>query len=216
MFSSNEAINTFKELHKNELDQHALTLLERLAESKDAAKTFASLALQTSGQSKLLMVCIEAEQINRHFKEITAVTERLAVIDKYKVMTETLRALVEKIAEEQNYKTFFDRHAAIISEPPENISAMRHGLYLLAGHLNSRETAVKQDQIRLGATRNRHMEGASENAAIYRLGVGVRETTGERNLNAVIELGQIILKMELTEDRVKKAIETRDREWRLP
>jgi hypothetical protein len=91
---------------------------------------------------------------------------------------------------------------------------MKRGLYLIAGYASAERRIATETQGRLGATRKVHFKRAAENAAIGWLAAEVRRLTGRPHHIAVAQLAGIIVKAEISEDRVVNALRVRKREWR--
>jgi hypothetical protein len=211
-----DAINAYRAAH-NSLDQAALDLLNRLADSDDAAKAFMELQLCERDETRILQTFIQADQLARTFPQrIKRAEETLTRMECLDEAVDTLcKFLGELIAESKEPPTF-DLLTAPILEPAVNIAQMKHGLYLLADLIDAGRRVAKEDLLRLGATRKKGQAANAQNAAIDWLGKRVRHVSGKAHLAAVTELAQAILQTELSEDRVSHAMRSRDREWRQP
>jgi hypothetical protein len=93
------------------------------------------------------------------------------------------------------------------------ISAMKRGLFLIVDRIKIERRIAKETLLRLGATRKSQIDQAGPNAAAAWLANGVHRITGKPHLREVIDLLQVILETEFSEDRVKHAARKRNREW---
>jgi hypothetical protein len=203
---------------KNTLDRPALDLLARLARSSDAAKAFRRLNLKDRRQEAIfLTTCIEASLLARTFApRIEKAKLMLVRMERLARAVVNLRTFVGELITEQNDPPVFDLLSVRILEPPANVVAMKYGLHLIADRIEANRRVANEDVLRLGATRKSQSRQAGENAAIGWLAEGVRLATGRPHLLAVADLAQVILKTEVSQDRVRNAARARQREWRQP
>jgi hypothetical protein len=213
---------------QDHLDEFAREVLSRLGSDLDAAKAFAKLKLKDESDERIILsTCIAADALARSFsKRIADVEETLSRMARFSEAVATLRTFVEQIASKRNDPLASEMLSFRIYDPPGSIEAMQRGLYLMAGRIEMSHRAAQEDALRFGATRNtglaesRSIESESaettarQNAAIGWLAEGVRRVTGKANLASVADLAQVILRTSLTEDRVRAAARTREREWR--
>lgn len=213
-----DAIDAYCAERKDTLDQRALNLLARLANSSDAAKAFERLKLKDRREeAKVLTTFIQAEDLARTFPQrITKAKMTLVRLERHGRAVAGLRTFVDELIAQQKNPPAFDLLSARILEPPANIVAMKRGLDHIADRIEAGRRVAKEDVLRLGATRKSQIKRAGQNAAIGWLGEGVRRTTGKPHLPVVADLAQVTIGAEVSVDRVRHAVRTRKREWRQP
>lgn len=214
-----EAIDAYSAVQKDNLDARAHLLLDRLANSSEAAKAFERLKLKDRrAEAGILITCIDADDLACTFPQriIKAEKTKKRMLRLLTPAFELCQFVAELIDEQQNPPAL-DLLSARIFEPASNISEMWHGLSLIIDHLSAKWRSAKEDVLRLGATQKWGIKLAGENAAIGWLAEGVRRVSGRPNYRVVRDLAEVILNIELADlDRVRRCARVRKREWRTP
>jgi hypothetical protein len=212
-----DAVEVYRAEQIDRLDQVALELLARLAGNLDAANAFARLKLADRRKvASFLTTCIQADDLARTFTQrIDRAKETAARMLRLFTAVLELLAFVSELIDQQENQPPLDLLSSKRPEPTANISAMWHGLNLLAAHISTTRTWAREDVLRLGATRKSQIKKAGENAAIGWLAEGVRRLTGLAHFSAVRDLAEVIMEIEIDDlERVRRCARVRKREWR--
>ena len=213
------AIEAYRAEQQEKLDQWALKLLARLERSFDAAKAFERLkVVDRSNVAFFLTTCVEAHDLARTFPQriIKAKKTSARMLSLFTSVVE-LSMYVAELIEEQENPPPFDLLSREIRTPPANISAMWHGLGLIAVHIGAKGTGANEEVLRLGATRKNQVKQAGENAAIGWLAEGVRRITGQAQFSAVHDLAEVVVDIEIDDlERVRRCARVRKSEWQKP
>lgn len=214
-----DAIEAYRADQQDKLDQWALKLLARLADSLDAAKAFERLKVEDGGNvAVFLTTCIQAHDLARTFPQrITKAKKTLARMLRLFTPAVELLVFVTELIDEQENPPAFDLLSREPSAPPADIAAMWYGLNLIVAHISGKATAAKEDALWLGATRKSQIKQAGENAAIGWLSEGVRRVTGRAHFSAVRDLAEVIVGVRMDDlERVRRCARVRKREWQKP
>lgn len=212
-----EAVDAYRAEQKDNLDHHALNLLARLAESSDAGKAFERLKVEDRcNVAAFLTTCIRAHDLARTFPQrIMKAKKTSARMLRLFTPAVELLVFVAELIDEQENPPAFDPLSRELSASPADISAMWHGLNLIAAYISGKATSAREEVLWLGATRKNQIKQAGENAAIGWLAEGVRHITGRARLSAVRDLAEVILDVEIDDlERVRRCARVRKREWR--
>ncbi len=205
-----EAVDAYRAEQKDKLDKPALALLDRLADSPDAAKLCEICEGLKSDEASFLTLCIKVEQVARtfpaHIKAEQKMLARLKRLDK------AIADLREFVAEETKGPppasdlltrwTGFRGGDAIVA-------AILRGLDLIVKLIEGRRYIVNTTAPWLGATRDKHHKEAANNAAIWHVADAVRRATGKAHREKVAELAQVILEADVSIERVDNVVRTR-------
>jgi hypothetical protein len=207
-----DVIVAYRAAGKDSLDRWALDVLVRLTDSSEAAVAFKRLRLKVRrDEAAILKACIEADQLARKLPEqIAKAKSILAQADALGKAVAELRGYVGALTEPPTS----DLLSARILEEPDNIAAMKRGLSLIASRIKADQLVANETMLRLGVVR-KNDEAAIQNAAIKWLADGVCRITKQPNRPIVASLANVVLNTDkVTEDRVRKATDFRQREWR--
>jgi hypothetical protein len=212
-------------------------LLLRLVDNSAAIEAFARLDLGENGLERVLVACIEADELFRTFRErISAESNLLARLEPLNKALAALRKFVyeeaqlDPVAAKKTLSSPYyawgqmkphikslsdsDRLRSHIYQSEEDIVAMRHGLDLIAELVKQRGIDALRTKKRLGGTRKSKIKQARENASLGWLAAGVRSVTGRPHLRAVADLAQAMWNIEVDQDRVRRGETLTKREWR--
>jgi len=194
------------------LDEYALLVLTRLKTNEHGlvSEAFDAFNVDNQGCIKIVRACIEAENLKRTFpKKVEAEKATLKRISNAKRAIETLKSFMKEV--EAGPKDDLD---AFILYDDMDMSAAKHGLYIIETAVQLRERITFETPRRLGATRK--LGGtAAVTAAIGWLAEAIRKISGEPHHNATAQLASVVLDHEISSDRVREAERTRlDRDWR--
>jgi hypothetical protein len=205
-----EAIKAYRALWKGSLEPWALDLLARLADSPDAAEAYERLRLgDRQDEFGLLHACIGVELLARTFPQrIKKLKETLERGERLREAVAALRVFVGEFPTKPEPPNF-DLVLQNMWDLPANIAAMKDGLELISKRIELIQCVAKEDEVRLGKNRKAHTKKAAENAAIWWLASAVRTYSGKTNRKEVADLAQVILKTEVSVDRVSHAVRSR-------
>jgi hypothetical protein len=203
-----EAANAYRAEH--ELDPCALKLLERLVDDPDAAAICQRLNLE---ESSFLRLCILVEQVARTFLErVEAKPIILAQLERFETAVAELRGFVSWAKKSPPASDLLSVWVAPRNADPDDAFAVAtRGLNLIESLIWEHRRIAETSESRFGATRDKHHKEAANNAAIWRLADEVRRATGKAYRREVAELVQIILGVDVSENRVRHAVRTRHR-----
>lgn len=210
-----QAINAYRTEQQGKLNHQGLELLERLANSSDAAKAFERLKLKDGHERKFLMLCILVEELARTFP---------ARISTGRKMPARLKRLDEAISnlrlflQEQMKQPFllipktgllpmWGLHPIMVSPDDfDAVNAMMRGLHLIEDLIETRRRACKTVMSAWRATRKKHIENAPNIAAIRFLAEETRRLTGKPHKQELHELAPVILGADLSDESVTYAL----------
>lgn len=205
--SLRQVIDSYRVEQKDTLDIWAHAVLDRLADSPDAANAFERLSKHhrdVPGETavhgaNVLLWCTMGEFVFRGFRQESENAKKTSA--RVEQLDKAVAAL-RKFADEQKYWPPF-RHPS-----PADIAAMRHGLDLIADRIDECRRFAKDTPSRIGATRKIHTKKAAENATISFLAMNVQSITGKPHYKEVADLAQAILgpKAHVSDDRVRAAV----------
>jgi hypothetical protein len=206
-----EAIDEFRADQKDYLDEWALNLLLRLADSPAAAKAFEELRPKDRrAEAGILTVCVKAEQLSRTFSSrLKRAKELLARLKRLEKDVASLYRYVDEVAKHTPAPT--NLLSTPIRDRPADIAAMICGLDLIARRIDAHRRVEKNDILQLGATRKTQIKQAGELAALGYLAEGVRRVTGRAHLMKVADLAEVILRSPVIWYRVGYAARRRER-----
>jgi len=219
-----QAVDAYRTEQQGRLNQAAVKLLARLADSRDASKAFARLKLtHTRPEVCLLSACIEADKVARTFHQ--RITKQKDVLGRAKRWQEALGVLRKFVAEVAASEAMceevagFDLWSLSIFEPPAKRAELVNALDLIAASIDWRRGIAEANIAHLGATRDAHIREAAENAAIWVLAAGVYDATrkaplpGRPHLSEVADFADVILRTKLPIDtnRVRHVLRKRRR-----
>jgi hypothetical protein len=214
-----ESIVAYRAESEGRLDHHALDVLRRLADSRDAAKAFKRFRNEDASedaitQKLILKKCIQAELIARTFPQrIIEADARLKQTGFLRNAVVILREFVDSvIAEEQAYYLAPDSLSPFGWPSSEDILTMKRGLRLIEYEIVERQDIARDDPRRLGATRKSRDKKAAQIAAFRWLAKAVRGLTGKSHESAVADLAQVILGVEVSVDQVRPPERPRGRQ----
>ena len=193
-----DAVEVYRAEQKDKLDAPALALLDRLANSHDAAEAFERLKLKdrpawrVSAQHAFLTLCIWTEQLARTYPERISVERKMP--PRLKRLEKAVAELRRFVAEQTTPPPASDLLTVWIGgRTPATAAAMIRGLDLIGNLIKTRREMGKHYTARLGATRKQKHPSAAKNAAIEVLAKGVRQLSGKPHRRDVVELAQVIL-----------------------
>jgi hypothetical protein len=192
-------------------------MLNRLAASNDAARAFETILIDNfASANRLLLACIEAELLARTFKRNKTSRAMIAQGGLFDRLDEAVREL-RKFLEDTRRRPS-DQLAARISYHHEDITKIDDALRGVADMIDVRRRIEKETMLRLGATRKIEDGGkAGETAAIGWLAVSVRRMSQRAHHRSVADLAVVVLDCgDVTIERVSKAEQTQQRQWRVP
>lgn len=194
------------------LDEHGRAVLKRLAADDRASGAFDKFGADGCVATGILSGCIEADLLVRTFNDRLeterAALDRLAALDK---AVDDLRAFIAEL--EAGPK---DRLSASIRHDPADIMDMKRVLGVFRSAIAARRRIANETALRIGATRKTR-DVAADTAAIGWLAEAVRRSCGQPHTEAAADLAEIVLRCEVSADRLREAERTRrTREWRTP
>ena len=208
-----QAIDAYRTEQQRKLNQQALELLERLANSADAAKAFERLKLKNGREREFLMLCIFVEELARTFP---------ARISTERKMPGRLKRLDEAIS---NLRLFFNEQMKqpfllipktdslpmwgllrIFPDDFDAVNAMMRGLHLIEDLIENRRRVSKTVMSAWRVTRKKHIKNAPNIAAIRLLAEETRRLTGKPHKRELHELAPVILGADLSDESVTYAL----------
>ena len=222
-----KAVDAYRDEQKEKLDEWALALLDRLADSSDAAKAFELLELESRNVTPFFLTCIQAENLARTFTQrITKAKMELTRAESLGKAIVALREFVDgHIAEQQSLPPFdplsmwgtsellgqpADRtESAALQRGLRDLLEMKNVLSSIAGSIVLGRRLAERNMLRFGANRKSQIKQAGQNKAIRWLADGVRRATGKRHVREITDLAEVILGIRLSPDRVAHAIRQR-------
>jgi hypothetical protein len=190
--------------HQVKLDQPALELLKRLADSHDAVKTLAQLENWCERKKRgscwrdIVMACIDADRLARefdnHIEEANNTPKRL---EKPCKALAVLRGFLSE-NKNKNWAVLWGNGATI-----------ERGLDLLDYGIDTEKRVAEETFAQIGATRKTKDKGAPRNAAIWVLAERVKLWTGKRHNSEVANLASEIFEETIDENFVKHAVRER-------
>jgi hypothetical protein len=206
------AIAAYRAAAGDTLDKHGCAVLDRLACDDRASGAFDKFGADDRAAAGILSGCIEADLLVRTFNDRLdterAALDRLAALDK---AVDDLRTFIAEL--EVGPK---DRLSGYITHDPADMAAMKRGLGTLCGAIAARRRLANETRLRIGATR-KTQDVAADTAAIGWIGEAVRRRCGQPYTEAAADLAEVVLRCEVSADRMREAERTRrKREWRSP
>jgi hypothetical protein len=191
--------------HQLKLDQPALRLLKRLANSNHAVRTLAQLEnwCERKGRAscwrEIVLACVIAEQQARTFPEnIKKAKEALVRGARYREQLRRALAELRKFLCEnsnQNWAVLWD-----------NAATIARGLDLLDYGIETEKCVAEEAFAQFGATRKTTLETAPRNAAIWALAEAMKLYTGKPHRGEVASLASVIFGTTIDENIVKHAV----------
>ena len=202
---------------REHLDRYAVTVLDRLGADNRAIEAFATFEISPKAAESIVLACIEAESLARTFEatmkaenEMLGSGGKIGRLDRLDKAVRDLRQFFDELTRKPP-----DRLAATVSHSDEDVGAAKQGLYLLENAISARRQVAQETVLRLGGTRKKKDRGkAGATAAIGWIAEGVERRCGRPYLNATADLAAVVLRCEVSLDRVRAARKTRQRAWR--
>jgi hypothetical protein len=197
------------------LDPHAIAVIKRLEGEQRAADAFKIFNIGPKKGARIIQACMEADELARTFDARMRLERRMLGRDGKPGRADKLEKEIADL------KAFFgevnrprsDYLSAGITYSDEDVSAVKRGLYLLSNAISARRQVAEETLLRLGATRKNRGQ-AGKTAAIGWIAEAVRHRCGRPHLRATAELAEVVLRCEVSLDRLRGAEQTRRREWR--
>ncbi len=201
------------------LDKQAHDVLTRLADSREAAISFARLKLKDQREWKgtpsewesILTTCIWVDKLAREFSPRVADEQKM--LDRLEQYDNAVAELRGFVAQQTKSPSDDDLLTESVVDEPAVIAAMTRGLDLIGGLIDLRRRIAKDTDSRLGATRDKHYKESPNNAAIQHLAEEVDKITGKPHRLEVATLAEVILgtTRSVTVDRVRGATRREER-----
>jgi hypothetical protein len=202
------------------LDEETLKLLSRLAGSDAAAKAFeelrsshaAMLGFSDVHGGNFLSWCIVARQLvdeRRGYRaEILSAEKTLSRMKKLAKDVALLRKFADDQALDELRKFANEENMAELAKflEVESIEELKTNLDLVDSRIDWRRREIEDAELRLGASRKKHIPEAAENTAISSLAVSIEIATGKPHERLVADLATVILGREILIDRVHSAV----------
>jgi hypothetical protein len=207
-------LGIFKASRPN-LDRHGAEVLDRLSSDERASQAFADLDLELSEARVIIVACIEAELMARTFQSRLDVEKRMlgnggkpGKLDELERSVVALRAFLDEINRER-----VDPLSAVNRYSPDDVGAVKQGLYVLTNAISARRQVAKETLLRLGSTRKSKGK-AGETAAIGWIGEAVEKVCGQPRHGLAATIAEVTLDCAVSVDRLRGAVQTRRRPWR--
>jgi len=192
-------------------------VLDRLESDDRAADAFAKLNIDALTAAKILLACIEADELARTFPDridlehcMLGKNGKKGRLDKLEKAVADLRGFLGEINAKPG-----DRLSASMHYSAQDMAAVSHGLNLLGDAIALRRRTAFETLARMGVTRkSRHKAG--ETAAIGWIAEAVQRWCKRPHIIAAALLAEVTLGCEVTTDRLREAGRTRRREWHQP
>jgi hypothetical protein len=217
-----EAIGAYCANPSEDLDRSARDLLARLVDNPDAAKAFERLKLKKLREElHILSACVNANKLAATFAG--RIAEEVNMMVRLAKLDMSISALQKFVAQQSKRRLFVDGYRAIPEEEgfkmvqckESELEEMKRGLILIQSLLKGRRYIAETTAPVIGATRKSHDAKASEIAATWHLAKAVRQITGMPRAREVADLAQVILGVEVSEDRVRHVLRQRQQEPHL-
>jgi hypothetical protein len=207
-----EAINALRAERTDKLDRRADELLARLVTSPDAAKAFERLSLKDGHKvAEVLAICIETDDLARTFpKWVAKVEKALVSTEQLDKAVAHLREFISEV-DEQKVPLLSDLLSHSIFEPPASIEVLKHALDLIARRIDWGRGVAELALAQIGATRKVRNKEAAEIAAIWFLAARLHGAVGKPHLSEVADLAEVILRTEVSKDRLSHILRKRRR-----
>jgi hypothetical protein len=200
-----ELIKVCSARHEVKLDQPALELLKRLANSDGrAVQTLAQLEnwCERKGRAScwrnIVLACVDAERQAREFPK--HIEEANEVLDRLEQPREALAVLRRFLCKNKN------KNWAVLWG---NSAAIERGLDLLDYGIGTEERVAKEAFAQFGATRKTKIKVAPRGAAIWALVEAVKHYTGKPHYGEVASLASVIFRTTIDENIVKHGVRER-------
>jgi len=205
------AVAQYEAANADAIDEQSRSVLDRLIADKRAVDAFATFDVDENGAQRLLLACIETDELVRNFHRMVAdekhILSRLEHLDH---CISDLRSFVDDTEAGPR-----DRLSAMIQHHADTIPHIRNSLHVLHDDIAARRRIALESHARFGATR-KSRDGA-ETAAVGWLAEGVRRICGKPHSKAAADLAEALLGCEVSEERLREAERTRrSRNWQLP
>lgn len=184
-------------------------VLDRLATDPRASTAFARFDVDAVAAEGILLACIEADRLRSTLKpRFEAERAMLAELDRLDKAVADLRIFVE-----DDLLGPRDRLAASVNYSPDDVRAMRRGLYMLANLIDSRRSRTLETIPRLGATRKSGGD-APKIAAMRWLEKGVRRNCERASLSDIADLADTMFGGEIDIDQLRALLRIANHSWR--
>ena len=190
-----KAVDAYRAEHKAKLQNWALELLDRLANSADAAQAFERLKLN-GREREFLMLCILVVELARTFSARILTEQRMsdrlprlekAITDLRLFVSEQLPPRSDLLIPRVDLFPMWG-FPQTMAFSVDTLTAMMGGLRFIAEAIDKRRGIGETVMAELKATRKKHHKNAPNIAAIRLLAVGVRGLTGKRTNESLSNL----------------------------
>jgi hypothetical protein len=215
-----EAIKAYRTEQNGKLVKWALELLDRLANSSEAAQAFEELKLRDGCERNFLMLCILARELALAFPERVSTEQRMPAtlrrlddaISKLRLfVTDQMTRLSDCLVPQTNLLPSWGLRRTI--DLPDGFGAvtrMMHGLDLIAEVIEKRRRLGVHIMAAWRATRKKQHKNAATIAAIRLLADGTRRITGKPHIKQLRTLAPVILdEVNLSDESVSYALRAR-------
>ena len=196
-----------------EVDDEIRVALERVATSNNALRILGDMDLTDSQHSRLVSSFIGAVQIKGEFSAILREgAETLKETPGLLKSVSDLQGFLQKLSAQMPGGI-----RATISFVSEENLRLRRALAEIEKLIELHERTARETPGRIGATRKSKGKVARENAAMGWLAAGIKHITKRPWLRETCVLAETLLEIpEISEERLRRALRNRDKEWRLP
>ena len=213
-----EASRRFKKLiaeyrsdASEDLDEAEQKLISRLENDPNAPKIFSSIK-PDKAVKRLFTLCIEADCLARNFgRDLKRGLKTQSQLDTASKGIKALHDLLNDIQQPPLH-----RLQARQSLDKNETSRMRTGLRAFEDLIRSERRIVAETPIRFGATRKSRGKSAATISAMVWIADGVKRITDKANSNFSADLAEIVLRTKVSINRLNKAVQNREKEWRSP
>lgn len=218
--SLGDAIKAFRAQQNARLSERKRNLLRRLADSPDAAKAFERLKLKDRNEEIfVLQACIDADQLAVSFP--SRIVEEEEMWERVNRLGKSVAALQKFVKEQSKRRLFVDGYRAVSEADGfrmvrctlRELVVMKCGLRLVGSLIEGRRYIAETSPSKLGATRKKRETKAADIAA-FRYLAAVVSRTGKPHLRAVANLAQVILNIDVSDDRVRDRRRQRQKQLR--
>ena len=203
------------------MERWALELLDRLANSNEAAEAFGRLKLKDGRERDFVALCILTAEFARTFpKRISSEQEISAQLERHDEAVSDLRKFIG--GQMTRFSDFLVPQVLVVEgqtdllpswglrrtiDLPEEFGAMMHGLDLIAETIKKRRHIGEDVMAEWRVTRKKRHENAGVIAAIRHLRKEVCRLTGKPHKRELTTLAPVILgKVNLSKDSVTYAL----------
>jgi hypothetical protein len=211
-----QAIDAYRTEQRGQLNQQAVELLERLANSPDAAKAFERLKLKDGRKREFLMLCILVDELARKFparvsteQDMPARLKRLddAISELRMFVHEQIKQYSEFIIPQTDLLPMWGLHRTMVfPDDFDAVNAMMRGLHLIEDLIEKRRRVGKTVMSKWRVTRKKHLENGPNIAAIRLLAEQTRNLTGKLHKQELHDLAAVILGANLSDESVTYAL----------